>query len=161
MNSPKYFSSLLWIMIFVELNSCTVVDPSANSSTSPIQVANIHNDWDARIMPKYNELSTQQIPQFMKLAEQGNREAAVRLSDHFFFVKHDGDLGAKWREMAAKLGDPGCQQGFALALWYRRGLAAKTEVIYWLEKAAAGGNKSALDDLKEIRAATTDQQHEG
>lgn len=111
----------LWIMrgslmIFAGLNACSGVKHPGNSTHGPIQVPKSSNDWNARVMPNYNELSTQQIPQFMKLAEQGNREAAVRLSDHFFLVKHDGKLGAEWREKAAKLGDPGCQQGFALAL---------------------------------------------
>jgi len=95
-------------------------------------------------------LTSQQITIDSQKALSGDSGAAVELGAYYSAVGGDQARGEYWYRIAAENGDPGAQRGYG-ELLLKGGKENETRAIFWLEKAANGGDSLAKDTLKTLR----------
>jgi TPR repeat protein len=97
-------------------------------------------------------LSQEQIGSFATLAEQGDGEAAFKLSEYYAFWKFDQKASLKWLSIAATNGNVSGE--YNLAHYYstkgNRNASDTASARYWYSKAAATGDAAAAARLREI-----------
>lgn len=85
-------------------------------------------------------------------AENGDQDAAFRLSFHFLSAG-DQEKAKHWQLIAARNGHPIAQYNRWFELKDRKDCASMNEALFWLEAAAKGGAEEAQGKLAGYRQA--------
>jgi TPR repeat protein len=100
-----------------------------------------------------HRLADSELRRMAESAMAGDPDAALRISDHYYFDHEPGDVDFKqerakhWAIIAAENGDRTAQFRMYQLLRYEADPLYQTRAIYWLKSAANGGNEYAKASL--------------
>jgi len=97
---------------------------------------------------EFFNLSEPEIVELKKKVENGEAQAAFRLSQYYDFTTHEYDKGIIWKRKAAEMNHVLAQYNLGYKLLENP--KTKDEGIFWIKKAAENGDKDANKKLEEI-----------
>ncbi|QWP76604.1 hypothetical protein J5226_24015 [Lysobacter sp. K5869] len=103
--------------------------------------------------PSYT-LSAEQIKQFSEEANKGSGDAAMKLSDHYFYLLPKGKIeqmqrrALDWALIGAENGDPRLMFRAYQLMAVSKDRLTQTRALYWLERAAKNGDEDGVRELK-------------
>lgn len=98
------------------------------------------------------DLSDREIINLKQKAEQGDADAALRLSYYYSLCLNDGKQEQQWLEKSAELGNARAQYNLGILYLSSQLFHDKEKAIFWLTRARDNGYvkaQEALDDVNE------------
>jgi hypothetical protein len=97
-------------------------------------------------------LSNSEVDALSDSANAGSREAARKLTDHYYFLvptRKNVKKALEWSLIGAENGDPDSQYRAYQILSMSPKRTAHMRALFWLKVATQGGNESAAAQLRE------------